>query len=73
MNPDSKKFSFNWADFISLGKNAVLVGSAASLAYMSENIDELDFGTSGVLLVPIIVILIEGAMKWAKDNGKSSD
>ena len=73
MNPESKKFSFNWADFISLGRNAVLVGAAASLAYVSENIDELDFGTSGVLLVPIIVIIIEGGMKWAKDNSKSSN
>tara|TARA_R110000765_G_scaffold179317_3_gene285147 strand:+ start:1566 stop:1787 length:222 start_codon:yes stop_codon:yes gene_type:complete len=73
MNPNSKKFSFNWIDFISLGRNAVLVGIAASLAYMSENIAELDFGTSGVLMVPIIVVLIEGGGKWAKDNMKSSD
>jgi hypothetical protein len=73
MNSDSKKFSFNWADFISLGRNAILVGAAASLAYMGENIGELDFGTSSALMVPIIAIIIEAGVKWAKDNTKSAD
>ena len=70
MNPDSKKFSFNWGDFLSLGKNAALVGFAASLTYIGENMGELDMGTSGVLIVPIVAILIDAAIKWSKDNTK---
>ena len=70
MNPDSKKFSINWGEFLSLGKNAALVGVAASLTYIGENMGELDMGTSGVLIVPIVAILIDAAIKWSKDNTK---
>lgn len=70
MNPDSKKFSFNWSDFLSLGRNAILVGLAASLTYMGENIGDVDMGTSGVLMVPLVAVLIDAAVKWSKDNTK---
>ena len=70
MNPDSKKFSFNWSDFLGLGKNALLVGIAASLTYMGDNMDQIDMGTSGILVVPIVAILIDAAIKWSKDNTK---
>lgn len=70
MNSDSKKFSFNWTDFLGLGRNALLVGVAASLTYMGDNMDQVDMGTSGILFVPIVAILIEAAIKWSKDNTK---
>jgi hypothetical protein len=34
MNPDSKRFSVNRKDLTVLGKNAALVGLAASLTYI---------------------------------------
>ena len=70
MNPDSNKLSFNWSDFLGLGKNALLVGIAASLTYMGDNMDQIDMGTSGILVVPIVAILIDAAIKWSKDNTK---
>jgi hypothetical protein len=73
MNSDSKRFAFNWNDFINLGKNAGLVGLAAALAYMGDNLGELDMGTSSALFVPIFAIMIDAAVKWAKNNQKPSE
>ena len=68
MNPDSKRFSVNWKDLIVLGKNAGLVGLAATLAYVGANIGDVDLGDKGVLVVPIIAILIDAGVKWLKSN-----
>jgi len=68
MNPDSKRFSVNWKDITSLGKNAALVGLAASLTYVGANIGSVDMGDKGVLAVPVIAILIDTCLKWLKSN-----
>jgi hypothetical protein len=71
MNSDSKKCSFNCGDFLSLGKNAILVGCAASLTYVGDNMDDIDMGKSGIMIVPIVAIVIEAIIKWTKDNRKA--
>jgi membrane protein DedA with SNARE-associated domain len=67
---DSKKFQLNKSDVSALGKNALLVGAAASLTYAIENLDTLDLGTMGILFVPIVAVVLETAIKWIKDNTK---
>ena len=67
---DSKKFQLNKADVSSLGKNAILVGAAASLTYAVENLDTLDLGAMGILFVPIVAVALETAIKWLRDNTK---
>ena len=67
---DSKKFQLNQSDVSALGKNALLIGAAASLTYAVENLDTLDLGTMGILFVPIVAVALEPAIKWLKDNTK---
>ena len=67
---DSKKFQLNKSDVSALGKNALLIGAAASLTYAVENLDTLDLGTMGILFVPIVAVALETAIKWIKDNTK---
>jgi hypothetical protein len=67
---DSKKFQLNQSDVSALGKNALLIGAAASLTYAVENLDTLDLGTMGILFVPIVAVALETAIKWLKDNTK---
>ncbi len=67
---DSKKFQLNKSDVSALGKNALLIGAAASLTYAVENLDTLDLGTMGILFVPIVAVALETAIKWLKDNTK---
>ena len=66
----SKAFSLNTTDLISVGKNAALVGLAALLTYVGENLTKLDLGSMTALVVPVTVVLINTVVKWAKDNSK---
>jgi len=70
MNEKSKAFSLNTADLVNLGKNALLVGVAAMLTYVGENVANVDLGTGGVLLVPIVSLSIDSLVKWLKSNKK---
>lgn len=67
---NSKAFTLNAADLVALGKNAALVGVAAGLTYVVQNIGAVDLGTAGPLVVPIIVVGLDTVIKWLKDNTK---
>ena len=66
----SAKFSLNTTDMVRLFKNASLVGAAAALTYVGQNMSSLNLGASAALVVPIVAFVIEAAVKWAKDNTK---
>ena len=68
---DSKAFEFNKNDFMSLVKNAVLVGLAAVLTYVGQNLSHIDLGDGTALVVPVVTIMIVSALKWVRDNVKS--
>lgn len=62
----SDRFSLNVNDLVNLAKNAVLVGTGALLTYVMENINSVDWGTTGVLLVPVVTVLLDAVVKWIK-------
>jgi hypothetical protein len=64
----SANYSLDKKDALNLVKNAVLVGVAAILTYVGENLASLDLGTNGVLLVPVVSIVIDSVVKWARGN-----
>lgn len=66
----SKSFTLNTSDLVNLAKNAALVGLAAVLTYLGENITDVDLGSSGVMLVPVISVGIDTLVKWIKNNTK---
>ena len=66
----SKAFSLNTNDLVKVGKNALLVGLAAVLTYVGENMTKVDLGTAGVMLVPVVAVVIDSLVKWVKDNTK---
>jgi len=66
----SAKYSLDRKDALGLVKNAVLVGLAAVLTYVGEHLSSLDLGANGVLLVPVVTIVIDSVVKWAKGNVK---
>ena len=66
----SKAFSMDMNDIMSVGKNAMLVGLAAVLTYVGENIMKIDLGSASALIVPVVVVVLNSAIKWAKDNTK---
>ena len=70
---DSKAFSLNASDLLNLGKNAILVGLAATLTYVGENISNVDLGTTGIMLVPVVSVGIDTLVKWLKNNKKEEN
>jgi hypothetical protein len=66
----STAFALNTTDLISVGKNALLVGLAAVLTYVGENIASVDLGAASALIVPVVVVAINTLTKWVKDNTK---
>jgi len=65
---NSPAFTLNVGDAITIGKNALLVAVAAGLTYLGENLVDLDLGTTGVMLVPVVSVVINTLVKWAKNN-----
>lgn len=65
---DSKSFSLNSNDLLVLAKNAGLVALAAGLTFVGENVADLDLGNFGVMLVPVVAVVIDTMVKWAKNN-----
>lgn len=62
----SPRYTLNVDDVVSLGKNALLVGTAAILTYVVENINTVDWGQVGVLLVPVVTVGLDTLIKWLK-------
>jgi hypothetical protein len=69
----SPKYSLDKEDALVLVKNAVLVGLAAVLTYVGENLSSLDLGAAGVMLVPVVSVVIDTVIKWAKSNVSSKE
>ena len=66
----SKSFAMDVNDVINIGKNALLVGIAAVLTYVGENIAKVDLGAASALVVPVVVVLVNTVVSWIKDNTK---
>lgn len=67
---DSRAFELNKNDALALVKNAILVGLAAMLTYVGQNMSNVDLGAGTALVVPVVTILIDSAVKWVKNNVK---
>jgi hypothetical protein len=68
----SKSFSLNTNDLVKVAKNAALVGLAALLTYVGENLTKVDLGAAGVMLVPVVTVVIDSLVKWVRDNTKET-
>jgi hypothetical protein len=67
---DSKGFEINKKDLVSVGKGALLVGVSAILTYVGQNLAHIDLGAGSALIVPVVSMLLDSAIKWIKDNTK---
>ncbi len=66
----SVSFALNTTDLVAIGKNALLVGLAAVLTYVGENLAKVDLGAASALIVPVVAVAINTLTKWVKDNTK---
>lgn len=66
----SKGFAMDVNDLVNVGKNALLVGFAAVLTYVGENIAKVDLGAASALVVPVVVVLVNTLVNYIKDHTK---
>jgi tellurite resistance protein TehA-like permease len=72
MNGSSEKYKLDKKDFWSILLVGLLVGIAAFLTYVLENIHYFNFGTSSVFIVPVITVIITSLIRWLKDFTKDT-
>ena len=70
---DSKAFSLNRNDLLVMVKNASLVALAAGLTFVGENLSNADLGVYGPLVVPVVAVVIDTVVKWARNNSKDEE
>lgn len=66
----SSKFKLDLTDVVQLLKMAALVGGASALTYIGQNLSDLDLGSIGTLIVPVVAVVVDAAIKWLKNNDK---
>jgi hypothetical protein len=66
----SSGFQLNTRDLINLAKNAALVGGAAALTVVAENVKLIDFGVYSPLVTTVLAMGLDTILKWAKNNNK---
>jgi hypothetical protein len=66
----SNGFQLNTRDLMNLAKNAALVGGAAALTVVAENVKFIDFGLYSPLVTTVLAMGLDTLLKWAKNNNK---
>lgn len=66
----SAKFNLDAGDLVKVLKNGLLVAMAAFLTYIMNNIQVIDLGQYTALLIPIVTLVLDTIIKWAKDNSQ---
>ena len=66
----SDKFKIDTGDLMNVLKNGLLVAVAAFITYIMNNLHIIDLGTYTALVIPIVTLVLDTIVKWAKDNSK---
>lgn len=69
----SKSFSLDMLDVWVLLKNALLVALAAFLTAIMNGIGAIDLGQYTALLIPMITVVLDTVIKWAKNNQEEEE
>lgn len=69
-NEGSSSFKLNTKDLLIVGKNALLVGGAAALAVVGQNLHIIDLGPYTPVVIPVVTIGLDTLIRWMKDNSK---
>lgn len=69
----SGRFSLNMDDVSKVVKNAVLVGVAAALTFVVSNLGEIEMGENLLIVVPMVTMALQTAIKWVQDLGKTTE
>lgn len=63
----SNKYQFNKQDLMKVLKNGAMVGLAAILTYIVQNLGNVEMGPSLVVVLPLITMGLNSAIRWLMD------
>jgi hypothetical protein len=63
----SKSLSFDKNDLTAVLTNALIVGAAAAITFIGENLAKLDLGQSTALIIPIVAVVLNTVSRWLKN------
>jgi len=64
----SPRFKFNNTDLMDVLKNAIMVGLAAVLTFVVDNIGNIEMGENLLIVIPMVTMALNTAIRWIKDT-----
>lgn len=64
----SRRFEFNRADLLSIGRLSLSAGSAAALITLLEWASQLHFGQYDAIASAVLTIAIQALQRWVRDT-----
>ncbi len=64
----SPRFGFNMEDLMSVLRTALMVGSAAALTFIVDNLGKIEMGENMLIVIPMVTMAIKALIRWIKDN-----
>jgi hypothetical protein len=63
----SKSLSLDKNDLTAVLTNALIVGAAAAITFIGENLAKLDLGQSTAFVIPIVAVVLNTVSRWLKN------
>ena len=64
----SSAFKINFTDLKKIAVNALLVGAATTVLYLSGHLSSTDFGVYTPIVVPVLAGALDAVYRFLKDN-----
>ena len=64
----SSRFKFNSMDLMDVLKNAIMVGLAAVLTFVVDNVGNIEMGENLLIVIPMVTMALNAAIRWIKDT-----
>jgi hypothetical protein len=69
----SSAFKIDFTDLKKMFVNALLVGAATTVLYVSGHLSSADFGVYTPIIVPVLAGALDAVYRFLKDNTTSED
>ena len=64
----SSRFGFNMDDMMEVVKTALMVGGAAALTFIVDNLGKIEMGENLLIVIPMVTMALQTLVRWVKDN-----
>lgn len=66
----SERFKLDGVDLYQVGRTLLIAMTAAALPTLTEAVANADFGVYDAIITSVLVVGLDAARRWTKDNTK---